>query len=164
MGQRLIGMLKPFFQWLAATDVFAKVGPKVVPRMDRVAHRLTGGRLVMSDGLIPTLILTTTGAKSGEPRVAPLACLPEDGDGGGFLVVGSNFGRAHHPAWSGNLLKTPEATVSFRGREIPVTGRLLTGEERAEAWSRLLRIWPVYDRYTEKSGRDIRVFRLTPRS
>ncbi|MFD8529551.1 nitroreductase family deazaflavin-dependent oxidoreductase [Streptosporangium canum] len=162
MGRRLIGLLRPFFQWLAGTDAFARFGPKIVPRLDRAVHRLSRGRAVMSDQMIPTLVLTTVGAKSGELRAAPLACLPEDG--GGFLVVGSNFGRAHHPGWSGNLLRTPKATVSFRGREIPVTGRLLSGPERAEAWPRLLRIWPVYDRYSEKSGRELRVFRLSPRS
>nr|WP_260408374.1 nitroreductase family deazaflavin-dependent oxidoreductase [Planomonospora venezuelensis] len=145
---------------MAATDVFMKAGPKIVPRMDRAVHRLTGGRGVMSDRMIPTLLLTTTGSRSGEPRVSPLACLPEED--GSFLVVGSNFGREHHPAWSGNLLKTPRASVSFRGREAEVTGRLLEGEERAEAWPRLLLIWPVYDRYTEKSGRELRVFRLSP--
>ncbi|MBG0829995.1 nitroreductase family deazaflavin-dependent oxidoreductase [Planomonospora sp. ID67723] len=160
MGSRLVERLKPIFQWLATTDAFMKAGPKIVPRLDRAVHRLTGGRRVMSDRMIPTLLLTTTGSKSGEPRVSPLACLPEAG--GSFLVVGSNFGREHHPAWSGNLLKTPQAEVSFRGRVVPVTGRLLDGEERDRAWEQLLRIWPVYDRYTEKSGRELRVFRLSP--
>ncbi|AWS44719.1 nitroreductase family deazaflavin-dependent oxidoreductase [Streptosporangium sp. 'caverna'] len=154
-------MLRPFVQWLAATDAFARIGLKTVPRMDLAVHRLTRGRLLPSDQVIPTLVLTTTGSRSGEPRVAPLACLPEDD--GGFLIVGSNLGRAHHPAWSGNLLKTPAATMSFHGREFPVTGRLLAGEERAEAWARLLQAWPVYNRYTQKSGHDLRVFRLSPR-
>jgi deazaflavin-dependent oxidoreductase (nitroreductase family) len=154
-------MLRPFVQWLAATDAFARVGLRIVPRMDLAVHRLTRGRILPSDQVTPTLVLTTTGSRSGELRVAPLACLPEDD--GCFLVVGSNLGRAHHPAWSGNLLKSPDGTVSFHGREFPVTGRLLAGEERADVWARLLQVWPVYGRYTEKSGRDLRVFRLSPR-
>ncbi|GII03640.1 nitroreductase family deazaflavin-dependent oxidoreductase [Planobispora takensis] len=162
MGAPLIARLKPFFQWLAATDAFMKAGPVIVPRLDRAVHRLTGGKSVMSDQMLPTLVLTTTGAKSGLPRPTPLACLPEKD--GSFLVVGSNFGREHHPAWSGNLLKDPRAEVSFRGRRVPVTGRLLEGGERAEVWPRLVRMWPVYDRYTEKSGRELRVFRLSPES
>ncbi|GGS89901.1 hypothetical protein GCM10010156_55420 [Planobispora rosea] len=160
MSPHLVERLKPFFQWLATTDAFMKAGPMIVPRLDRAVHRLTGGRRVMSDRMVPTLLLTTTGSRSGEPRSTPLACLPEED--GSFLVVGSNFGRERHPAWSGNLLKTPQAGVSFRGREIPVIGRLLEGDDRTEVWPRLLRMWPVYDRYTEKSGRELRIFRLSP--
>lgn len=153
-------MLRPFVQWLSGTDAFARIGPRIVPGMDRTVHRLTGGRALLSDQMVPTLILTTTGSKSGEPRTAPVSCLPEDD--GGFLVVGSNFGRPNHPAWSGNLLATPQATVSFRGREFAVTGRLLTGEERADAWTRMVGVWPVYARYTERAAdRDLRVFRLS---
>ncbi|MEU0566781.1 nitroreductase family deazaflavin-dependent oxidoreductase [Nonomuraea sp. NPDC005983] len=153
-------MLKAFFQWLAATDWFMRAGPRIVPRLDRALHRLTGGRLIGASGLVPALVLTTTGARSGLPRTTPLACLPEPG--GSLLVVGSNFGLPGHPAWTGNLLKTPAATVSFRGREFPVVATLLTGERRAAAWPGLIELWPVYDRYTEKSGRELRVFRLTP--
>ncbi|MFC7728992.1 nitroreductase family deazaflavin-dependent oxidoreductase [Actinomadura keratinilytica] len=79
------------------------------------------------------------------------------------MVVGSNFGRDKHPAWSGNLLKNPEAEVSFRGRTVPVTARLLDDAERAEIWPRLLEVWPVYDRYAGRVTRQLRVFRLTPR-
>ncbi|WP_327085094.1 nitroreductase family deazaflavin-dependent oxidoreductase [Nonomuraea sp. NBC_01738] len=151
--------MKAFFQWLAATDWFMRAGPRFVPRMDRLVHRLTGGRLV-SSGLVPALILVSTGAKSGLPRRTPLACLPEAD--GGLLVVGSNFGLPAHPAWTFNLLAEPRATVSFRGRDLSVTAALLTGDERALAWPGLLELWPVYARYTEKSGRELRVFRLTP--
>ncbi|MDF2706224.1 MAG: hypothetical protein K0R62_1876 [Nonomuraea muscovyensis] len=156
----MMAVLKPFAQWLASTEWFMKAGPRFVPQFDRALHRLTGGRLISSDRVIPSLVLTTTGAKTGLPRRSPLACLPEDD--GAFLVVGSNFGGPAHPAWSANLLKNPEATVTHRGREIPVVATLLTGETRAEAWPRLLANWPLYDRYTEKSGRELRVFRLTP--
>ncbi|MFI6318369.1 nitroreductase family deazaflavin-dependent oxidoreductase [Nonomuraea sp. NPDC050556] len=152
--------LKPFFQWLATTDWFMRVGPKIVPRMDRAVYWLTRGRGVASDKMIPTLILTTTGSVSGEPRTSPLACMPEPG--GSFVVVGSNYGRPQHPAWSGNLLKTPRGVVSFRGRTFDVSARLLEGAERAEAWAGLIEMWPTYDRYTEKSGRELRVFRLAP--
>ncbi|MEU4696521.1 nitroreductase family deazaflavin-dependent oxidoreductase [Nonomuraea dietziae] len=154
----LIERLRPFFQWLAGTDAFMKAGPKIVPAMDRLAHRLTRGRPI-SDRMIPTLVLFTTGSRSGRPRETPLACLPEPE--GTLLVVGSNFGRDRHPAWSGNLLKTPRAAVSFRGERFPVLARLLEGEERERAWPGLIAQWPVYDRYTAKSGRELRVFRLT---
>jgi deazaflavin-dependent oxidoreductase (nitroreductase family) len=107
-------------------------------------------------------VLETTGAKSGQRRTTPLACLPEDD--GSFLVVGSNFGRESHPAWTANLRANPSATVTFRGRTVPVTASPLDAGEKAEVWPRLTAVWPNYDRYTEVSGRDLRVFRLVPTS
>ena len=147
-------------QKVAGTRAFATVGSKVFPPLDRVVHKLTGGRVVLSATLVPSLVLTTTGRKSGQPRRTPLATLPVDG---GFLVVGSNFGKEHHPAWTGNLLAQPEASVSFKGETIPVVARLLDAEEKKAVWPELLRIWPTYDRYVERSGRDLRVFRLERR-
>lgn len=155
--QRTLG---PLFQRIAGAVWFSKVGPKVVPPMDRALHRLSGGRFLLGQSLVPSLVLTTTGAVSGQPRQAPLACMPLPE--GGWIVVGSNFGRERHPAWTGNLLRNPAAEVSFHGRRIPVTARLLEADERAEIWPELLKVWPVYDRYVERVDRELRVFRLTP--
>ncbi|WP_067482052.1 nitroreductase/quinone reductase family protein [Actinomadura hibisca] len=151
----------PLMQRVSGAKWFSKVGPKVVPPLDRALHRLTGGRFLLGQALVPSLVLTTTGAVSGQARTTPLACLPEQD--GTWVVVGSNFGQEKHPAWTGNLIKTPEAEVSFRGRTTPVTARLLDDRERAEVWPRLLEVWPVYDRYVERVERQLRIFRLTPR-
>jgi deazaflavin-dependent oxidoreductase (nitroreductase family) len=148
-------------QKVAGSHAFAPVAKHVVPRLDRVLNRVTRGRFVLSSLLVPSLVLTARGAKTGEPRTTPLATLPEDD--GSFLVVGSNFGQPRHPAWTGNLLKNPDAQVTYAGRTFDVTATLLDGDERAEAWPRLTAVWPVYDRYVEMSGRDLRVFRLTPK-
>lgn len=157
LTQRTLG---PLFQRISGSTWFSKVGPKVVPPLDRVLHKASGGRFLLSQALVPSLVLTTTGSVSGQPRQAPLACMPEPD--GGWIVVGSNFGREKHPAWTTNLLKQPQATVSFRKKTTPVTAQLLEGGERAEVWPRLLQVWPVYDRYVERVDREIRVFRLTP--
>jgi deazaflavin-dependent oxidoreductase (nitroreductase family) len=145
---------------LTRSRAFTRVGPHVMPRLDRLAHRLSGGRFTFSDVTAPSLLLTTTGARSGEPRVVPLACVPEPG--GTWLVVGSNFGRERHPAWTGNLLASPLAQVAFRGRTQPVTATLLEGPARAAAWQDLMSLLPVFDGYEAVSGRHLRVFRLTP--
>ncbi|MFG1877740.1 nitroreductase family deazaflavin-dependent oxidoreductase [Sphaerisporangium sp. NPDC049003] len=160
--RRVSVALRPFFRRLATSRGFSLVAPKIVPPLDRFLNRVSGGRLLLGDQMIPHLLLTTTGSKSGEPRRSPLACLPEEG--GAFLVVGSNFGKERHPAWSGNLIKTPRATVTFRGRVIPVTGHLLAGTDRERAWEALTRHWPVYEDYTGSSDREFRVFRLSPRT
>lgn len=148
-------------QRVASTRGFAAVGSKVFPPIDRVLNRVTGGRVALSQSLVPSLVLTTTGRRSGQRRLTPLATLPVDG---GFLVVGSNFGKEHHPAWTANLLANSEAMVTFKGDDIPVVARLLDPDEKAEVWPDLLRIWPAWTSYTERSGRDLRVFRLERQS
>ncbi|MGK5551839.1 nitroreductase/quinone reductase family protein [Actinomadura kijaniata] len=151
----------PLMARVSGARWFSRVGPKIVPPLDRALHRASGGRFLLGQALVPSLVLTTTGAVTGQQRTTPLACMPDED--GSWVVVGSNFGREKHPAWTGNLLKNPDAQVSFRGRTVPVTARLLSDEERAEVWPRLLKVWPVYDRYVERVERQLRVFRLTPR-
>jgi deazaflavin-dependent oxidoreductase (nitroreductase family) len=146
---------------MAGSKVFADVGSKVVPPIDRLVSKLTGGRIVISAGMVPSLVLTVKGRKTGQPRRTPLATLPVDD---GFLVVGSNFGKEHHPLWTANLMANPEASVSFKGEDIPVLAHLLDAEEKKEVWPKLLEIWPTYDRYVERSGRDLRVFKLERQS
>ncbi|MFR0353243.1 nitroreductase family deazaflavin-dependent oxidoreductase [Streptomyces sediminimaris] len=146
---------------MATTRGFLKLAPHVVPAVDRAVHRLTRGRVLLSALMLPGAILTSTGARSGLPRHTPLACLPEED--GGWLVVGSNYGRREHPAWTGNLLAHPDAEISFKGADIPVRARLLAGAERAVAWERLLVLWPPYAVYQERVDRELRVFRLTRR-
>ncbi|MGW9176852.1 nitroreductase family deazaflavin-dependent oxidoreductase [Streptomyces decoyicus] len=153
-GERLI-------QRVSATRTFARIAPHFIPALDRAVHRLTRGKVLLSARMLPGVILTATGARSGQPRRTPLACLPEEG--GGWLLIGSNFGRPGHPAWTGNLLKNPDAEVSWRGRDIPVRARLLTGEERAEAWRTALAFWPPYAAYQARVAREIRLFRLERR-
>ncbi|MEU6552906.1 nitroreductase family deazaflavin-dependent oxidoreductase [Streptomyces sp. NPDC046915] len=155
-------------QKVSSTRGFAKVAPHVVPALDRAVHRLTRGRVLLSAQLLPGVVLTTTGARSGLARRTPLACMPEKGGQAtgrqSWLLVGSNFGRTGHPAWTANLLAHPDASVSWKGEDIPVTARLLAGEERAAAWTVLLEFWPPYATYQARVEREIRVFRLTRRA
>ncbi|MET8942315.1 nitroreductase/quinone reductase family protein [Streptomyces sp. NPDC004542] len=151
-------------QKVSSTRGFAKLAPHVVPALDRAVHRLTRGRVLLSAQMLPGVLLTSTGARSGLPRRTPLACMPEAGaDGRSWLLIGSNFGRTEHPAWTANLLAHPDASVSWKGEDIPVTAHLLTGDERAAAWKTLLEFWPPYATYQARVEREIRVFRLTRR-
>ncbi|GGY73370.1 hypothetical protein GCM10010300_16000 [Streptomyces olivaceoviridis] len=147
-------------QKVSSTRLFAKAAPHVVPALDRNVHRLTRGRLLLSAQLLPGVILTSTGARTGLPRRTPLACMPEE-DGRTWILIGSNFGRPGHPAWTHNLLAHPEASVSWKGRDVPVTARLLTGAERDTVWQALLAFWPPYATYQARVEREIRLFRLT---
>jgi len=147
-------------QKMATTRGFASTGSKIFPRLDRAMSRLTGGRLVLSASLVPSIVLTTTGRKTGQARKAPMATMRAGDD---FFVVGSNFGKEHHPAWTVNLIANPEATVTYKGEDIPVVAHLLDADEKAKVWPDLLKIWPAWTNYTERSGRDLRVFRLERR-
>jgi deazaflavin-dependent oxidoreductase (nitroreductase family) len=150
-------------QKVSSTRGFAKVAPHVIPALDRAVHRLTRGRVLLSAQMLPGVILTSTGARSGESRRTPLACMPED-DGRSWILIGSNFGRTGHPAWTHNLLAHPDAEVSWKGRDIPVTARLLEGEERAAVWRTALAFWPPYATYQARVEREIRLFRIVRRS
>ncbi|MGW7460556.1 nitroreductase family deazaflavin-dependent oxidoreductase [Streptomyces sp. NPDC054797] len=149
-------------QKVSSTMLFAKVAPHVIPALDKAVHRLTRGRVLLSARMLPGVILTAKGARTGEPRTTPLACMPEDG-GSSWVLIGSNFGRPGHPAWTGNLLKHPDAHVSWQGRDIAVRARLLVGEERAAAWQAVLGFWPPYATYQARIEREIRLFRLERR-
>ncbi|MFD9380515.1 nitroreductase family deazaflavin-dependent oxidoreductase [Streptomyces sp. NPDC059999] len=149
-------------QKVSSTMLFAKIAPHVIPAMDKAVHRLTRGKVILSAQMLPGVILTAKGARSGLPRTTPLACMPEDDDAS-WLLIGSNFGRPGHPAWTGNLIKYPDAEVSWRGRDIAVRARLLQGEERAAAWQAALRFWPPYATYQARIEREIRLFRLERR-
>ncbi|WP_055569209.1 nitroreductase family deazaflavin-dependent oxidoreductase [Streptomyces atriruber] len=149
-------------QKVSSTRAFAKVAPHFIPAMDRTVHRLTRGKVLLSAQMLPGVILTARGAKSGVPRRTPLACMPEEG-GESWVLVGSNFGRPGHPAWTANLIAGPDAEVNWRGADIPVRARLLSGDERAEVWAAALKFWPPYAAYQARVEREIRLFRLERR-
>jgi len=142
------------------TRFFRRVGPTIMPPLEKVMTVLTGGRVQLSGLLVPSLVLHTIGAKSGIERDTTLMYCPEPN--GVILVTGSNFARGNHPAWTGNLLKNPRAAVSIRGKRIEVTAVLVGDEEREAVWAYIEKQWPGYRGYERASGRVLRIFRLTP--
>ncbi|MEU0842998.1 nitroreductase/quinone reductase family protein [Streptomyces sp. NPDC005962] len=145
-------------QKVSSARAFARLAPYVVPAFDRAVHRLTRGRVLPSARMLPGVVLTVPGAKSGLPRRTPLACMPEED--GGWILVGSNFGRPGHPAWTTNLLRHPDAEISWQGHDIHVRAHLLEGPERERTWSAVVTFWPPYEHYQARVTRQIRLFRL----
>ncbi|KAA1248806.1 nitroreductase family deazaflavin-dependent oxidoreductase [Mycobacterium simiae] len=132
---------------------------RIAPRIDKVLIPRTNGRL-SSAGWNRVGLLTSTGAKSGQPRTQPLAFVEESD---GLLAIGSNYGRPSHPAWSANLLAHPQCTVEFKGPPRRYRAELLTGEARAAAWATAADFYAGYEQYRAKCApREIRVFRLGP--
>jgi deazaflavin-dependent oxidoreductase (nitroreductase family) len=115
-----------------------------------------------TQGGLPTLLLETVGARSGETRHAVLGYL-EDGPGA-WLVIASLGGAARHPAWLHNLAKQADAMVEFDdGRRFEVRAETLDGEQLDAAWARIARDAPEYVNYRSKTDRDIPVLRLRQR-
>jgi deazaflavin-dependent oxidoreductase (nitroreductase family) len=101
-----------------------------------------------------TLILTTKGRKSGEPRKAPLIYGEHDGH---YLVVASRGGTPEPPAWYLNLQAEPEVQVQVQDETFTARARDATQEEQPELWKIMTGHWPAYDEYQAKTERRIPV-------
>ena len=101
-----------------------------------------------------TLLLTTTGRRSGEQRVQPLIYGMSGDD---YLVVASKGGAPQHPAWYLNLAANPEVEVQVKGEKFKARARTADPEEKARLWPIMTKEWPSYDEYQQKTDRDIPV-------
>jgi deazaflavin-dependent oxidoreductase (nitroreductase family) len=108
---------------------------------------------------VPTLLLTTTGRKSGQPRTTPLI---HARDGGDDLVVASMGGAPQHPQWYLNLVANASAQIQDRSDHIDVTARTAGENEKARLWKIVAEQWPNYDVYQSRTDRVIPVVVLSP--
>lgn len=110
------------------------------------------------------LILHTIGRQTGQPRETPVSWYADAvGDAAGRLVVASG-GGSQNPGWHANLLAHPDqASIELPGSGdlVPVTPRLLEGDERKQAWEHILETRPQYEKYQRKSERQYPVIRLS---
>lgn len=107
----------------------------------------------------PVLVLETTGRKTGLARRTTVAY--ERADGGDLLVAGGAGGQKRVPDWVANLRAEPVATATIDRSAVRVRARELAGEEREATWRELRQRWPRIDRYEERAGRPVPVFRLS---
>ena len=105
------------------------------------------------------LLLTTTGAKSGEPRVSPLAYFRVDDK---LLILGSFAGADVNPGWVHNLRANPSARVEIGNESSDVTARELPPAERDELFPKITAVAPGFAEYQAKTTRIIPVFELQP--
>jgi deazaflavin-dependent oxidoreductase (nitroreductase family) len=101
-----------------------------------------------------TILLTTTGHRSGEARTVPLIY---GRDGESYLVVASKGGADEPPAWYVNLQADPAVEVQDRGDVFKARARTATDEEQARLWPIMTKEWPAYDEYQTKTERKIPV-------
>jgi deazaflavin-dependent oxidoreductase (nitroreductase family) len=112
-------------------------------------------------GLLPTLLLTTTGRKSGEKRPLPLIY---GEDGGRYVVIASKGGLPSHPVWFLNLQAHPEVDVQVGAKKLRARARVAEGDERERLWRMMAAIYPPYDEYQQRASatRQIPVVVLDP--
>jgi deazaflavin-dependent oxidoreductase (nitroreductase family) len=140
--------IQRFMRWSAATGPISWFYRRVLHHVDRAVYRLTRGRHTLSSFVsgLPVVMLTTTGAKTGQQRTSPVLAVP---DGVNLVVIASNWGQGHHPAWYHNLCADPAVTITVGGVSRPARAREATGEERERLWQRDVEIYPgrtVYER------------------
>jgi len=107
-----------------------------------------------------TLLLTTTGRRSGESRTTPLIYGRRGDD---YLVVASKGGSDEPPGWFHNIEANPEVQIQVKDRKMTAHARTATPEEKPGLWETMTREWPDYDSYQESTDREIPVVVLEPR-
>jgi deazaflavin-dependent oxidoreductase (nitroreductase family) len=136
---------------------------RILQPLDNTVWRMTRGKATFTSWLadLPVAWLTTTGAKSGVQRTSPVVAIPT-GDGK-LIVIASNYGQQHNPAWYHNLRKNPRTRVLFDGVEREMVARELEDEaERARWYERGIEIYPGWVQYRKRAPRRIPVIELTP--
>jgi deazaflavin-dependent oxidoreductase (nitroreductase family) len=147
---------------VAASGPGAWLFARVLHRIDAPVYRLTRGRHTFASLLsgIPVVLLTTTGARSGQPRTVPVLGF---GTADGFAVIASNFGQRPHPGWYHNLRANPVGSVTVDGRSRRVRAVEAEGDRRRRIWQEGLRIYPGWSQYERRAPtRRIAVFVLEP--
>jgi len=115
-------------------------------------YRVSGGRLGGRAGAHEIVLLTTTGRRSGELRTVPVAAMP---DGDRRVLVASNAGQDHQPAWFLNIEANPAVSIRAGNETFAANARIATDAERAELWPKVTAWWDRYDKYQDKTPRAI---------
>jgi deazaflavin-dependent oxidoreductase (nitroreductase family) len=118
-------------------------------------YRATGGAEGHDWQGTQTLLLTTTGRKSGEQRTTPLIYAPYGEDA--FTIVASKGGSDEPPAWYLNLSEKPEVEVQVKGDRFQARARTAGAEEKPAIWQTMAAEWPAYDDYQRSTSREIPV-------
>jgi deazaflavin-dependent oxidoreductase (nitroreductase family) len=130
---------------------FAAMGRRLAP-VDAWLYRRTKGRIGITGpggAVYPTMLLTTTGRRSGQPRTTPVMFVSE---GGGLAISCENFGQERAAAWPLNLEADPRAGVQIGGHSARYLARSATADEVERLWPRFVEIWPAHESYLERSG------------
>jgi deazaflavin-dependent oxidoreductase (nitroreductase family) len=127
---------------------------------DGEAGHLWDASLGGGEGMLTTLLLTTTGRKSGNKLIIPLIYRPTED--GGFCVIASKGGAPSHPAWYLNLEANPEVHLKVANEEFRVVARVAEGDERTRLWNIMVEYYAPYTDYQAATDRKIPVVVFNP--
>lgn len=116
---------------------------------------VTGGPLAGH----PLLVMTSRGAKSGQPRRAILTYSQDAGD---YIVAGTSGGSRTDPSWLSNLAADPEVAIEVGNQTTPARATIVDGPDRDRLWEQHVRTLPWFADYPAQTGRLIPMVRLTP--
>jgi F420H(2)-dependent quinone reductase len=134
-----------FLKWMSRTNVWI--------------YRCSNGKFGGTVQKAPVALLTTTGRKTGEPRVSPLIYVR---DGGRVVLVASRGGSDRHPLWYLNLKADPKVSVQIKEEVLRLRARDATAEERADYWPKLAAVYPTLDDYQSWTDREIPIVVCDP--
>jgi deazaflavin-dependent oxidoreductase (nitroreductase family) len=161
---RETGPFRRAIRRVAGTRAVSRVNARALHHVDRLVFRLTGGGATFASWVtgVPIVMLTTTGARTGERRTLPVLGFPY---GDNLILIASNYGKPRNPAWYHNLRAHPRASVAVDGVTREVEAHEVSGEERERYYRRGVEIYPAWAQYERwASNRRIPVIRLSPRA
>ena len=148
--------------WIPSTRLGASFFAHTLYHVDRPLLRLTKGRVSLPALLLglPTVMLTTTGAKSGRQLTTPLLGIPA---GEKLVLIASYYGSPRHPAWYYNVRANPRVHLVMPGKEGWYTAEEASGAERERLWQQAVSVYSGFAAYRRLAGgRTIPVIVLTP--
>jgi deazaflavin-dependent oxidoreductase (nitroreductase family) len=155
-------MSERFIVWLTTNAATTWLIRNVASRLDPLLFKATNGRFTsMGPPAMPMLTLTAVGRRSGQPRSVHLACLEDAGD---YLVVASAMGQQRHPGWRYNIDANPDVEIQLRGQRMEARASVLSDAEKATVWPEVQRAIPQMRVYEKRTDRNIRVYRLAPKT
>jgi deazaflavin-dependent oxidoreductase (nitroreductase family) len=147
-------------QSFASTKPGAWVFQKTLYPMDRMLYSKSDGRITVAGLMagLPVIVLTSTGARSGQPRTMPLIGIPM---GDALAILGTNYGQKPTPGWVYNLKADPSAIAEYRGTSVDVVARLATSSETEEVFAAAAKVYPAFNEYRDRiDSREVSAFIL----
>ena len=151
----LLGLVTRFALTKPGTWLFSEVAARIDPWL----MRRSAGRVNLAAGLLPVVLLTVRGARTGAERTVPLVYFT---DGGEVILIASSFGRPRYPAWFHNIKANPEVTLEAKGHSARFQAREVDGEDRARLYELAKQLYTGYGNYEQRTAgiRHVPVLRL----
>ena len=143
-------------------EEFAKMRKFIKPfsKLNVVVYKLTRGLLMGKFQGRPVMLVTMTGAKTGNKRTIPLMYVPYKD---GVIVVGSQGGAPKSPVWVKSIQQHPDVVVQYGGKKMELRARQIDDAEKAQVWPTCVENYAPYQDYQDRTDRNIPVFICEPR-